>query len=248
MPEGNEGYRFYADLASWWPVISPREDYQEEAEVYAGLLEEASIPVRQVLELGSGGGHNASYLKQHFEMILVDLSAEMLAVSRRLNPECDHTRGDMRSIRLGRDFDAVFIHDAVTYMLSEDDLRAVMETAFLHCRPGGTVVVAPDDVRETYAAGTDYGGSDGPDGRAARYLEWSWDPDPADTETVTEYVFLLRSPGGAVEVVHETHRFGLFGRDDWLRHLAEAGFVRTAVQNVRLAGEQYELFVGHRPP
>jgi hypothetical protein len=37
----------------------------------------------------------------------------MLAVLRRLNPECDHRRGDMRAGRLGRAFDAAFVHDAV---------------------------------------------------------------------------------------------------------------------------------------
>lgn len=41
----------------------------------------------------------------------------------------------MRTVRLGRTFDAVFVHDAVDYMTSEDDLRHVIETAFVHCRP-----------------------------------------------------------------------------------------------------------------
>ena len=29
----------------------------------------------------------------------------------------------MRSVRLGRTFDAVFVHDAIAYMTTEDDLR-----------------------------------------------------------------------------------------------------------------------------
>jgi len=105
--------RFYGDLAEWWPLISPPEDYAEEAAFAATLLDSASIPVREVLELGSGGGHNAVHLKARFAMTLVDLSATMLEVSQRLNPECTHHRGDMRSIRLGRRFDAVFVHDAI---------------------------------------------------------------------------------------------------------------------------------------
>jgi trans-aconitate methyltransferase len=43
----------------------------------------------------------------------VDLSTEMLAISRTLNPECEHIAGDMRTSRLERRFDAVFIHDAI---------------------------------------------------------------------------------------------------------------------------------------
>src|SRR5260370_34695758 len=66
------GQRFYADLAEWWPPISPPEEYAEEAAHAAGLLSSASIPVRDVLELGSGGGHNAVHLKARFAMTLVD--------------------------------------------------------------------------------------------------------------------------------------------------------------------------------
>ena len=48
-------------------------------------------------------------MKRDFEMTLSDLSAEMLEVSRGINPELRHIQGDMRSLRLdGPKFDAVF--------------------------------------------------------------------------------------------------------------------------------------------
>jgi SAM-dependent methyltransferase len=202
--------------------------------------------VREVLELGSGGGHNAFHLKTGFAMTLVDLSERMLEMSRKLNPECDQRRGDMRTVRLGRSFDAVFVHDAVDYMVSEADLRQVIETAFLHCRPGGVAVFVPDHLRETFEEYTEHGGYNGADGRAARYLEWDWDPDPADTWALTEYSLLLRDTDGSVHAVNETHRVGLFSREDWLRLLAEAGFEPLAV--TELTPERptpRELFVAH---
>jgi trans-aconitate methyltransferase len=72
--------------------------------------------VREVLELGSGGGNNASHMKRAFAMILVEPSDGMREISRRLNPECEHRSGDMRTVRLDRTFDAVFVHDAIMYM------------------------------------------------------------------------------------------------------------------------------------
>jgi trans-aconitate methyltransferase len=232
----------------WWPLISPPEEYEEEATFAAGLLGTASIPVHEVLELGSGGGHNAFHLKRSFAMTLVDLSEEMLDVSRALNPECDHTQGDMRTVRLGREFDAVFIHDAIEYMTTEADLRRAMETAFVHCRPGGVAVLVPDSTTETFEAMTDHGGRDGADGSGVRYLDWVWDPDPHDTWTVVEYAFVLREADGSVDVVHETHRCGLFGRDVWLRLLAETGFRADAVTEVTIEDRTpREFFVAHRP-
>jgi trans-aconitate methyltransferase len=176
------------------------------------------------------------------------LSEEMLALSHQLNPQCAHHEGDMRSLRLSREFDAVFVHDAVDYMLSEDELRQAITTAFVHCRPGAVAVFMPDETRESFEVGTEHGGSDSTDGRAARYLQWSTDPDPTDTWTQTDYVFLLRDADGAVRSVHETHRVGLFGRDRWLSLLAEAGFDAHAIDEVTTDDRTpREVFIGYRP-
>src|ERR1044071_4238379 len=99
------GDRLYSDLASWRPVLSAPQEYPEEAAAEATILNSAAIDVHEVLELGSGGGHNAVHLKRHFSLTLVDLSEDMLAVSRRLNPESTHHQGDMRTIRLRRPVD-----------------------------------------------------------------------------------------------------------------------------------------------
>jgi SAM-dependent methyltransferase len=226
----DSAHRLYTDLAGWWPLISPPGEYADEAAFAAALLSSGQAPVREVLELGSGGGHNAVHLKKRFAMTLIDQSADMLAVSRRLNPECEHLQGDMRTVRLGRTFDAVFVHDAVDYMLNPVDLTRTVETAFAHCRPGGVAVFMPDAVTETFEPTSGHGGGDdGVTGRGARYLEWTWDPDPADSWVDTVYVFVLRDADGSIEVVHERHRTGLFARPAWLRILSDVGFEATVV-------------------
>src|SRR6202795_1047413 len=137
--------RLYSELAEWWPTFSVPEEYREEAAFFArALTETCDSRPRTVLELGSGGGNNASHLKAHFQMTLVDLSPGMLDLSRTLNPEGEHLRGDMRNMGLGRIFYAVFVHDAVMYMTTEDELRQVIDTAFVHCRPGGAALLMPD--------------------------------------------------------------------------------------------------------
>lgn len=240
-------HRLYGELASWWPLISPPEEYAEEAAFAASLLRTANPPARTVLELGSGGGNNAFHLKNEFEMTLVDLSDEMLRVSRQLNPDCDHLRGDMRTLRLGRSFDAVFVHDAIDYMITEADLRDAAGTAYEHCRQGGVAVLVPDNIAENFEPSTDYGGQDAPDGRGARYLSWSSDPDPTDTRTHADYAFLLRETDGVVEVVHDTHEFGLFPRALWLRVLSDVGFRARSVAEVTTENRPpREFFVGTR--
>jgi SAM-dependent methyltransferase len=217
-------YRLYSELAGWWPLISPPEEYTEEAAHLAAVFAAATPAVREVLDLGSGGGHVAVHLKPRFTLTLVDQSEQMLAVSRRLNPECEHIRGDMRTVRLGRGFDGVLVHDAVDYMTGEDDLRQVIETAFAHCRPGGLGVFVPDYLAETFRAASGGGGGRDHAGRQASFREWAWDPDPADEWIQVEYEFTLHAADGTVRVVREAHRLGAFRRDTWLRLLAGAGF------------------------
>lgn len=242
-------YELYGSLAEWWPLISPPEEYVEEAAFAATLLSStgSSTGPFDVLDLGSGGGHMAVHLKRHFNLTLVDLSDDMLAISRRLNPECEHVAGDMRSVRLGREFDTVLVHDAVDYMTTEAELRRAVDTAFAHCRPGGVAVFIPDYTVETFAPGTEHGGGDDPSGRGARFLAWTQDPDPTDTTVATEYVFMLRDADGTVRVVHETHETGLFGRDTWLRLLAEAGFEAFVVKEQTIEDRAArDVIVGRR--
>lgn len=239
----------YHDLAPWWPLISPPEDFEEEAARHAQLLKRhKGRKVRTVLELGSGGGNNAVHLKARFQMTLVDLSSGMLRVSRSINPDCEHIRGDMRSLRLGRQFDAVFAHDAIMYMTSERDLLRALTTAFLHCRPGGTALFAPDHVRETFAPATRHGGHD-QGSRSARYIEWTWDPDPSDTWYVSDFGYLLRDARGRIKCEPDRHILGLFGKSDWLRLLETVGFVPRAIRtrNPTLEPSAGFVFVGTRP-
>lgn len=225
MPQDNP--KLYTNLAEWFYLLTAPEDYAEEAEIFRRTLLAANPRIRTLLELGSGGGNNASHLKQHFAMTLVELSEAMIAESQRTNPELPHLQGDMRTARLGHTFDAVFIHDAIVYMTTEDDLRQAILTAAAHLGPGGVALLVPDHVRETFRPGTDHGGHDGVGasaGRGLRYLEWAYDPDPSDTQYTVDYAYLLREKDGSTRAVHDRHIEGLFPRETWLRLMGEAGF------------------------
>jgi trans-aconitate methyltransferase len=256
MPGADHEYRLYGELAGWWPLISPPGEYTQEATYLAAVLSStAAIPVHDVLDLGSGGGHVAMHLKDRFTLTLADISGDMLDVSGRLNPQCRHVRGDMRTMRLGQQFDAVLTHDAIDYVTSRADLAMVIATAFEHCRPGGIAVFVPDYVKDDFRALTG-GGGGGEDetGRKATFRERTWDPDPADDWVQAEYEFILREADGTVDVVKETHRLGVFARETWRQLLVAAGFLvgpgltgGTGFANRSMPGKSpANLFIGHR--
>ncbi len=244
----NQSLRLYRDLAEWYPLLTPVGDYAEEAAFLRGVFESrAERPPRTLLDLGSGAGHNAAHLKATLACTLVDRAPEMLAISRRLNPECEHIQGDMRSIRLGRAFDAVLVHDAICYMVSRSDLAGAVATAFAHTAPGGVAVFQPDFVSESFEPGVETGGSDN-DGRGVRYLEWRWVPDSKANVYVTDMAILLKDEHGNVEVAYDRHIMGLFPRASWLELIAEAGFEPLVVsfRHNSFSNTGHEVFLGLR--
>ena len=220
--------RLYYDLAYLWPIVSPPEDYAEEAEHWRRAIRTTLGEGRhRILELGVGGGHNLSHLAADFEATAVDLSPHMVDHSRRLNPGVEHHVGDMRTVRLGSRFDAVLIHDAISYMLTEGDLRAAFSTARAHLRVGGLLLVAPDLVSESFEEGM--------------VLRWPVRPplDPSGMEVIVEERLSKADPAGTViesritytiveggsrRVEIDVHHSGLFPLDRWVCLMEEAGF------------------------
>ncbi|MFN0096013.1 MAG: class I SAM-dependent methyltransferase [Dehalococcoidia bacterium] len=237
----------YRELASWFHVLTPPEHYTEEAADYAAALRGALPEARTLLELGSGGGNNASHMKAHFTMTLSDLSPEMLAESRKLNPELEHIEGDMRTLRLGRTFDAVFVHDAIEYMDTPEKLREAVATAFVHTRPGGVALFVPDGIAETFRDGVDDGGEDAPDGRSLRYFEWTLPPKPGE-KTYEVHFAILTKDGDTVTVHHDIHHHALFSRADWEEILSGAGFELLEADELDPEiHEEQVLFLVRRP-
>ena len=248
LPPSSTGssLRLYRDLAQWYPLLTPVADYAEEAAFYRHLFEtHCQQSPQTLLDLGSGGGHNVFFLKTTMACTLVDIEPAMLAISRRLNPECEHIQADMRSLTLGRVFDCVLIHDAISYMASRDDLFRAVSTAYAHTAPGGVAMFQPDYITETFVPGTETGGSDG-NGRGLRYLEWRWIPDLKTDMYVSDMAYLLRNDAGAVEVVYDRHLMGLFPRTLWLEIIENAGFKPLVVPFEHSADIHagFEVFLG----
>ncbi len=215
--------KLYYELAEWWPLLSPVEDYKEEANKYLEIIKKYKKDIKTALELGCGGGSNAFYLKKHFKSTLTDLSEKMLNNSRKINPECEHIQEDMRRLNLNKKFDLVFIQDAIMHIITEGDLVEVFRTAAKHLAPQGLLFIAPDWVKETFKPTTECGGTDG-DNRGIRYLDWEY--LNADNENLVnnDFIYVLKEEGKEIQIIHEKVQGGLFSKDTWKRLLEKCGF------------------------
>lgn len=241
--------RLYGDLAWIWPIISPPEEYVSEAEAAHALLRtNAKRPARTLLHLGCGGGHLDRTLKRHYAVTGVDVSEAMLGLARAMNPEAEYVTGDMRTVRLGRAFDAVAAFDSVTYMLTRHDLRAAFATAFEHLVPGGVFVTYAEETAEQFRQNRTQVVTGARDDVRIVFIENAYDPDPEDTTFENTFVYLIRR-GGELRIETDRHRAGLFPIPTWLEVLQEVGFeVRSAHPHPGLAGgEGFPWFVAVKP-
>ena len=255
-PELPVTLRLYHDLAHLWPIISPPQEYTVEAAEWRDLIwsefgwtgnQPAWDPRARLLDLGCGGGHLLSHFTRHFTTEAVDISPQMLDISKELNPNTIHHLGDMRTIRLERTFDVVTIHDAVNYMVTEEDLRAAIATAHAHLEPGGLVLLAPDCLRDTFGGSRVVDWTRETEDSNVTFIEYVAQPSPEATTVESVFVFIINRDG-EIQVEVDRHTSGLFPKQLWLEALADVGLEAEYVQtNAYEGGFGGNLFVGRMP-
>jgi SAM-dependent methyltransferase len=216
--------RLYHDLSWIWPIVSPPEDYVEETEFFFRIIEEeATINVRTLLHLGCGGGRNDFTFLKHFEVTGLDISEEMLALAKKLNPAAEYIIGDMRSTRLGRTFDCVAALDSVNYMKSEEDLARLFRTAYEHLNPGGIFITVVEESRDRFKQNRTISSTHSRGNTQITFIENSFDPDPDDDHFEMTFIYLVRDRDG-LKVHTDSHIWGLFRMETWRRLLETTGF------------------------
>ncbi|BCE03709.1 class I SAM-dependent methyltransferase [Marinicellulosiphila megalodicopiae] len=79
-----------------------------------------------VLELGSGGGLDIDYLKQHYAVTGSDLSEAFIAVCQQKHPEINFLKINAQSMDLNQSFDCIY-SNKVLHHLSEDELQISLQ-------------------------------------------------------------------------------------------------------------------------
>ena len=112
----------------------------------------SGLSPESILDVGCAEGGWLSVWHRQGVPEVHGIDGDYVARDRLMIPVPNFTAGDLsRPFDLGRTFDLVLAHDAIDYMLSEDDLRAAFDTAWrqvmdldLYARVllgGGTILV-----------------------------------------------------------------------------------------------------------
>lgn len=141
----------FDDYAAYYDEMYADKDYAAEVSYVETLIREHAQPgALSILDLGSGTGRHAIELASRgYSVRGIDLSASMVTLaearkstlSEDLQRNVSFSVGDVRSIRLGAQFDVVLaLFHVASYQTTNDDFLAFLATARLHMRPGGVLI------------------------------------------------------------------------------------------------------------
>ncbi len=216
----------YDRSASYYDLLYRElKDYREEAQKIDVLLKGFDPIPQRLLDVGCGTGEHAKQLTLNhgYQVDGVDIQADFIEIARKKLPQAKFEVANMESIDLGRTYDAVLcLFSSIGYTETEKRLRATLSNFARHLAPGGWLVCEPWITPDIWRAGQVDSVS-------------AFDPKSGDTVVRTR----IGETDGTVSVmkidyeIHgddtlnqfsETHRLGLFTREQMDSALQNAGF------------------------
>jgi len=136
------------------------KDYPAESEELHGLIQEASPGARTLLDVACGTGAHLGFLRRWYAVEGADVSPEMLEVARTRLSDVPLHLADMRTLDLGKTFDAVTcLFSAIGHVTDAVEMRDAIRRMAAHVAPGGVLIVdgwiRPEEWRDDYRRGPD---------------------------------------------------------------------------------------------
>lgn len=234
----------YGELARFYDAQYGSKDYRSEVRRLEAIARRfGRSGGTSWLDVACGTGRHLEVLRGRHECVGVDASPQMLRIARLRLPDVRLVRGDMRSFRLGQEFDVVTcLFSAIGHLTTERDVERAFRTLARHLKPGGVAIVEPWILPSRAKPG---------------HLHLVTYRDPTVTfvrlahseirgpRTVIRYHYLLGTPGKGIRYLEETHR-GLMLSPGDLQRLFRAAGLRPRFLAKGLTSDR-GLLVGVKP-
>lgn len=131
----------FNSYSRYYDLLYKDKDYPAETDYIQDILSKYGILKGDLLEFGSGTGKHASLLASRGYVVHgVELSAEMVDRAES-NTGFTIQQGDITTVKLGRQFDAVLsLFHVISYLTRNKQLQDVFSNAAAHLKMGGIFI------------------------------------------------------------------------------------------------------------
>jgi SAM-dependent methyltransferase len=223
----------YASRPELYDLEYAEKDYAAEADTIAGIVHERNPGAETLLDVACGTGKHLEHLRTRFACEGVDLDGGLLAVARERLSDIPLHQGDMRTLALGRRYDAVTcLFSAIGFLRSIDELDATARALAQHLEPGGVLLVEPWITPGEWIPNRPHVLSANAPGIALARVTLSGLRD--ERISTTEMHYVIGTPDG-IEHYVDDHALYLFTEDE-MRAAFEGAGLRAELDEAGLIG------------
>ena len=193
-----------------------------------------------MLEIACGTGSHTVYLKEHFNVVGVDIDPGMIEVAKKRLPGVQFHVGDMIDFKVNQKFDVVVcLTSAIGYAKTLPEMRKAIKTMAEHVAPGGILLVEPWMGPDEYKAGKVFAiFVDKPELKIARMCV----NEIRDRISVLKFNYMVATPSG-VQHFTELHELGLYTHAEYEDAFRACGLA-TVFEDQGLIGRG--IFIGRK--
>ena len=223
-------------------VGSGIKDYGAEAVELNRIVQDACPTAQTLLDVACGTGAHLVELRRWYTVEGIDLSPAMLAVARSRLGDVPLQVADMRTLNLGKTFDAVIcLFSSIGYVTDPAEMHSTVGRLAAHVGPGGVLIldgwIRPEDWHGDYRGQPDIASDD--DVMVVR-LAFS---RLAGNITELDMHHLVHTKAG-IEYFSEAHRLALTPTADYVSAVESAGLTARVMRDYMPGRDRV---VGTRP-
>lgn len=213
-------------------------DYASSTQQLQQVVQQRNPQAASWLDVACGTGLHLSHLKERYEVVGVDRSAEMLRVAARRLPAESLHQADMLSLDLGRTFDVVScLFSSAGYMSNVGELSQAVSAMARHLNPKGLLLLEPWISPDKWIDG--HLGADFVDQPEIKLARMSHDHREGRKTLFDMHHLVLTAAG--VEYFVESHELFMFTDEEYRNAFVAAG-LQVELVDGGLAGRG--LYVG----
>lgn len=137
----------FNDYSRYYNLLYKDKPYKQEVDFVDKLIRRNynGVP-KSLLDLGCGTGrHDLIFAEVGYDVTGVDMSEQMVSIAKQNSKDAlkgaEFQTGDIRSVRLNKQFDVVVsLFHVFCYQVTNEDLRKAFETVKVHLKKGGLFV------------------------------------------------------------------------------------------------------------